>query len=121
MSTVLNKYSNIFILSNFVILSLFSKCWKSSVRESDGTKRGQRGCAVERDQARFYCKQHMPSGNATSSTKLGNNSRIAGQFHTECCHEDFCNGGPLPILQDADVGEFSFTLKYYKKIFQLNF
>ncbi|XP_011494539.1 PREDICTED: activin receptor type-1 [Ceratosolen solmsi marchali] len=71
-------------------------CWKSTVRETDGKKRGRRGCIVNRDQVPLICNKHLQSGNVTN----GNNRNGGGQFHTECCQEELCNGGPFPILQD---------------------
>jgi hypothetical protein len=58
---------------------------------------------VNRDQVPLICNKHLQSGNVTS----GSNRNGGGQFHTECCQEELCNGGPFPILQDRTSGESS--------------
>lgn len=44
------------------------------------------------------------------------NSRTGGgQFRTECCQEEKCNGGPFPILQDPVPGNKKARVLYFKK------
>ncbi|KAJ8679453.1 hypothetical protein QAD02_015240 [Eretmocerus hayati] len=72
-------------------------CWKTSVREADGKTRGHRGCLKDRDHVPLYCNKHLQGGKPTNM-----HARLdRGYFTIECCQEDFCNNGTLPLLQDS--------------------
>ncbi|XP_033224719.1 activin receptor type-1-like isoform X2 [Belonocnema kinseyi] len=73
-------------------------CWKSKVREVDGTERVGRGCAKTAEKMRFSC---------TKAQKFSNleNPKFGPQFHVDCCHTDLCNDGPFPVLDDFTTGK----------------
>ncbi|XP_058802332.1 activin receptor type-1 isoform X2 [Phymastichus coffea] len=72
-------------------------CWKSTVRQPDGTTRNSRGCITNRDQVPLYCNKHLElSGNNSTSVSISGK----GKFRTECCQKELCNGGPFPVLYD---------------------
>ena len=64
----------------------------------DGTERVGRGCAKTVEKMRFSC---------TKPQKLSSpeNPKVTAQFHVDCCHTDFCNDGPFPVLEDFSVGK----------------
>ncbi|XP_014237384.1 activin receptor type-1-like [Trichogramma pretiosum] len=69
-------------------------CFKSAVREHDGTTRISRGCVLQREHVPLYCNKHLASGASNDNIQIG-----AGSFHTICCQEEFCNSGPFPELR----------------------
>ena len=73
------------------------QCWKSKVRELDGTERVGRGCAKTAEKMRFSC---------TKPQKLSSfeNSDTRPHFHVDCCQADLCNSGPFPVLEDYTFG-----------------
>ncbi|KAG7188924.1 hypothetical protein KM043_008525 [Ampulex compressa] len=78
-------------------------CWKSRVRQSDGTESVSRGCTASVDQMPLICNKQQPSrSNSSGSSKKRHvgSSTNGAQYYVECCQADFCNGGPFPILQD---------------------
>ncbi|XP_023247798.1 activin receptor type-1-like, partial [Copidosoma floridanum] len=82
------------------------KCWKSTVRNPDGTKRGSRGCILNPDQVPLLCNKVQLSNVTASSTSDSNNRPTAvNPFNTECCHENLCNVGSFPVLQDPIINE----------------
>ncbi|XP_008544575.1 activin receptor type-1 [Microplitis demolitor] len=72
-------------------------CWKSTVRQVDGTERVKRACTSEPDQVLLTCNKKAPS------------SKSEAVYHVECCYSDLCNKGPFPVLEPlSDTGG-----KYY--------
>ncbi|KAK0157927.1 hypothetical protein PV328_011612 [Microctonus aethiopoides] len=75
-------------------------CWKSRVRESDGTERVKRACTTVPDQVPLICN------------KLAPGSRHGALYHVECCQSDLCNDGPFPILEpSSDTGNEDYAVK----------
>ncbi|XP_043278576.1 activin receptor type-1-like [Venturia canescens] len=76
-------------------------CWKSRVRESDGTERVKRACTTEPDQMPLICN------------KLAPGSKHGAHYHVECCQADLCNDGPFPMLErlnDTDSEDYAVKL-----------
>ncbi|XP_012284466.1 activin receptor type-1 [Orussus abietinus] len=74
-------------------------CWKSRIREYDGTERVSRGCTTLPDQTHFMCsKQQLPTRD-TDGNGRKRNATSGAQYRIECCQADFCNSGPFPYLQ----------------------
>ncbi|XP_076173067.1 type I BMP receptor saxophone isoform X1 [Ptiloglossa arizonensis] len=91
-------------------------CWKSKVRQSDGSESVSRGCTRSIDQMLLICNKQQPprtnqSGNNKKRHVTGSLSGV--QYYVECCQTDFCNGGPFPILQDfnGDGVEEDYAIK----------
>ncbi|CAK9801289.1 Activin receptor type-1 [Anthophora quadrimaculata] len=91
-------------------------CWKSRVRQSDGTESVSRGCTSLIDQMLLICNKQLPP----RIIQNGNNKKrhVSGsvggvQYYVECCQTDFCNSGPFPILHDlnGDVVEEDYAIK----------
>ncbi|KAJ8667105.1 hypothetical protein QAD02_008767 [Eretmocerus hayati] len=89
-------------------------CWKMSVREVDGTTREHRGCVEHRERVPLYCNKHLQGGKINSAYS----GPEGGQFHVECCQEDFCNNGTFPLLDDnsSDGAKLSSLLKIWLAI-----
>ncbi|KAH0534841.1 activin receptor type-1 isoform X1 [Cotesia glomerata] len=69
-------------------------CWKSTVREVDGTERVKRACTSMPDQVLLTCNKKPP------------NSKSEAVYNVECCFSDLCNKGPFPVLEPlSDNGE----------------
>ena len=75
--------STLFVL----LIAFFSQCLKWRMRYTDGSTRIGRGC-ISDDVVPFY---------ACNEPSI--------YLHTECCHEDLCNGGLFPVLPDLPLGE----------------
>ncbi|XP_034171773.1 type I BMP receptor saxophone [Osmia lignaria lignaria] len=84
-------------------------CYKSRVRQSDGTESLSRGCTDSIDQMLFTCNKQLPSRvNQNNSSKKRHVSSSGGElYYVECCQTDFCNDGPFPLLNNfnQDVEE----------------
>ncbi|XP_053990500.1 activin receptor type-1 isoform X1 [Hylaeus volcanicus] len=91
-------------------------CWKSKVRQSDGTESVSRGCTSSIDQMLLICNKQQPQHtNQNGSTKKRHvTGSLSGvQYYVECCQTDFCNGGPFPVLQgyNGDAVEEDYAIK----------
>ncbi|XP_034936995.1 activin receptor type-1-like [Chelonus insularis] len=74
-------------------------CWKSTVRQTDGTERVKRACTTEQDQIPLICNKMAPG-------------RYEALYHVECCYTDLCNKGPFPILEPLnDNTDESFVIR----------
>ncbi|XP_036147164.1 activin receptor type-1 isoform X2 [Monomorium pharaonis] len=76
------------------------KCWKSRVRETDGTEYVNRGCYEKEEHKLLMCNRE--NGQNTEQHKKRNVRELSGgaQFSVECCQADLCNVGPYPKLED---------------------
>ncbi|XP_078043997.1 type I BMP receptor saxophone isoform X2 [Augochlora pura] len=94
-------------------------CWKSKVKQSDGTISVSRGCTSSVDQMLLICNKQQPlhanhNNNNNKKKKRHVSGPVSGiQYFVECCQTDFCNGGPFPILQDysGDAVKEDYTVK----------
>ncbi|XP_011860633.1 PREDICTED: activin receptor type-1 [Vollenhovia emeryi] len=79
-------------------------CWKSRVREADGTESVSRGCYKSEEHKLLMCDKESGQ-NADQHERRnirGFHRRLSSgvQFSVECCQADFCNVGPYPKLED---------------------
>ncbi|XP_017883324.1 activin receptor type-1-like [Ceratina calcarata] len=109
---------NIYLTKNAVQLQVQVKCWKSRVRQSDGTESVSRGCTASVDQMLLICNKQLPPKLVESISSHNYKKRHAKesmgvQYFVECCQTDLCNGGPFPILDtlSKDVVEENYALK----------
>ncbi|XP_076287455.1 activin receptor type-1-like isoform X1 [Lasioglossum baleicum] len=91
-------------------------CWKSTVKQSDGTISVSRGCTSSVDQMLLICNKQQPlhANHNNSNKKRHVSGPVSGiQYFVECCQTDFCNRGPFPILQDysGDAVKEDYTIK----------
>lgn len=90
-------------------------CWKSRVREADGSESVSRGCYKLEEHKLFMCNKE---GNQDGERKERHARGLSGgvQYSVECCQADFCNDGPYPVLQDystnADRGNYVVKLTF---------
>ncbi|XP_071567189.1 activin receptor type-1 isoform X1 [Temnothorax nylanderi] len=75
-------------------------CWKSRVREADGTEYVSRGCYKSEEHKLLMCNKENAQN--LDQHKRRNIRGLSGgaQFSVECCQADFCNVGPYPKLED---------------------
>ncbi|KAL6259338.1 hypothetical protein P5V15_009253 [Pogonomyrmex californicus] len=75
-------------------------CWKSRMREVDGTEYVSRGCYKSEEHKLLMCnKESSQSANQHKEKNVrGLSSGV--QFSVECCQADFCNIGPYPMLKN---------------------
>ncbi|XP_032663836.1 activin receptor type-1-like [Odontomachus brunneus] len=76
-------------------------CWKSRVRQVDGTEYVKRGCYTSEDHRMLTCNREE-NQNAEHAEGHIRNLRGGAQYSVECCQEDFCNVGPYPVLHDSN-------------------
>ncbi|XP_015601169.1 activin receptor type-1 [Cephus cinctus] len=92
-------------------------CWKSRVREVDGTESITRGCTTLEDQMPLICNTQQllqGSGSGNERKRHVNGASGSAQFHVKCCQADLCNAGPFPLLDDYGGG--GYTENYAMKL-----
>ncbi|XP_050450463.1 activin receptor type-1-like [Cataglyphis hispanica] len=90
-------------------------CWKSRVKEADGTESVSRGCYKLEEHKLFMCNKE-DNQDAEHKERHIRGLTNGVQYSVECCQADFCNVGPYPVLQDystnADKGNYVVKLTF---------
>ncbi|KAL0103094.1 hypothetical protein PUN28_017437 [Cardiocondyla obscurior] len=91
-------------------------CWKSRMREIDGTEYVSRGCYKSEEHKLLMCNKE--NGQNVDPYKRRNIRGLSGgvQFSVECCQSDFCNVGPYPKLEDYSTHTYADNEYYVTKL-----